>query len=64
MQVVDSVEPCVDHCHRCVQMVDEAGAPLAGVLLSLSGGANYRSNSLSVADGQKSFMSLVGRQSD
>ena len=45
-------------------MVDEAGAPLAGVLLSLSGGANYRSNSLSVADGQKSFMSLVGRQSD
>ena len=42
-----------------LQVSDEQGQPLQGVLLSLSGGDNYRSNSLSLADGKKSFLNLV-----
>ncbi|KAI0209330.1 Nodal modulator 2 [Lamellibrachia satsuma] len=41
-----------------VEVSDEQGQPLQGVLLSLSGGDNYRSNSLSLADGKKSFLNL------
>lgn len=41
-----------------VLVADAAGKPLAGVLLSLSGGSDYRQNSLTQADGTIKFVGL------
>ncbi|XP_012945613.1 nodal modulator 1 [Aplysia californica] len=41
-----------------VQMLDESGQPLPGVLLSLSGEKQYRSNNVTGTDGHMSFLGL------
>lgn len=46
----------------CLQVEDETKQPLAGVLLSLSGG-NYRSNKVTGEDGAMTFTSLVSELS-
>ncbi len=43
------------------KVVDEAGASLQGVLLSLSGVSQYRSNKLTQEDGTMNFLSLVSQ---
>uniref|UniRef100_A0A0P4W9J4 SD-repeat containing protein B domain-containing protein n=1 Tax=Scylla olivacea TaxID=85551 RepID=A0A0P4W9J4_SCYOL len=42
-----------------VEVKDEDGAPLPGVLLSMSGGKSYRQNSLTENDGTIGFLSLT-----
>ena len=42
-----------------VHVTDDAGEPLQGVLLSLSGETQYRSNKLSQQDGTMTFGNLV-----
>lgn len=42
-----------------VEVKDEDGAPLSGVLLSMSGGKSYRQNSLTENDGTIGFLSLT-----
>ncbi|KAF0301730.1 Nodal modulator 2 [Amphibalanus amphitrite] len=41
-----------------LRVTDEAGRPLPGVLLSVSGGKDYRRNSLTDKDGRQVFLSL------
>ncbi|XP_043236772.1 nodal modulator 1-like [Amphibalanus amphitrite] len=41
-----------------LRVTDEAGRPLPGVLLSVSGGKDYRRNSLTDEDGRQVFLSL------
>lgn len=41
-----------------VEVLDEDGSPLPGVLLSLSGDTDYRKNSITQADGKLSFTDL------
>ncbi|KAK3877987.1 hypothetical protein Pcinc_017343 [Petrolisthes cinctipes] len=42
-----------------VDVKDEEGVPLGGVLVSMSGGSSYRQNSLTEGDGTISFLSLT-----
>ncbi|XP_037076291.1 nicotinic receptor-associated protein 4-like [Pollicipes pollicipes] len=41
-----------------VRVTDEQGGPLGGVLVSVSGGKDYRRNSLTDEDGRQAFLSL------
>lgn len=44
---------------KCFQIIDEADQALSEVLLSLSGGKQYRSNNLTHEDGTMVFLNLV-----